>query len=255
MRQIIWILCAILFLFLPVKAQSADLEDAFQATIGQAHRPIRQVTFGNGEAITYRLDPLLLVHIGGQHYALIMSESFDGAHWATGAVAVSYLAHDTQGWRLIQAWYEFEQPGSWGIPFYDHQFESFDFNLPFFAGTGEYCGMGACTGWYSLIGLPLDRPAKWGNIPAGGAFKPDIFPLTDGEYQGTLLTGCGGYEYSSVISAPKNKGDVMQVTYSGWMIPGGSGQKRRNFKVSTEVSQSHGRLKFTPKIQVPNCGS
>lgn len=254
MRQTFWTVFVAVFLLAPVKAKSAELEDAFKATLGQAHKPVRQVAV-NGEEITYRLDPLLLVHIGGPRYALIMSESFDGAHLDTGAVAVSYLDHDTQGWRLKQAWYEFEQAGSWGIPFYDRQLNSYDFSVPFFAGVGEYCGMGACTGWYSLIGLLPDGPADWGKIPAGAAFQPDSFGISDGEYQGTLLTGCGGYKYSSVILPPKNKGDLMQVMYRGWMIPGGNGQKRHNFQVSTEVSQSHGKLKFQPEIQMPNCGS
>jgi hypothetical protein len=110
---------------------------------------------------------VLLAHVSGAHYALIISETFKGAHAATGDVAVAYLNHDPHGWR----------------------------------------------------------------------------------------PGCGGYEYSSRISAPEHKGDLMRIMYTGWMIPDGPGQKRRDFHISAALSRLQGKLSLQPEIQLPDCGS
>lgn len=251
MRRMGWLGLAAAFLFTPVMAKSADLQEAFKAAFGRAPPMMRRVNLTTWGQTTLRLNPLRLVHIGGAHFALVISESFDGAHVAEGDVAVAYLDRDQAGWRPIRVWYEFLQTGSSGTPFPRHKVWSFNFGgSPFFAGESLYCGMGACTRWYDLIGLNSDGPSAWGHIDASGSFEPigDPIPDSDG------MIGCGGYEYSSVISAPRTNGALMRVTYTGSMTPGGNGQSRHDVRVSTEVFLAHGRLTLRPEATMPNCG-
>jgi hypothetical protein len=235
-------------------AKSEDLQNAFKAAFGHAPPITRRANPPNLGQTNLRLDPVLMIPIGRKRIALVLSETINGApHWAEGDVAVAYLDHASTGWRPVHIWYEFVQTGSFGIPFFG-QVRGLNFNgLPFFAGESEYCGMGACTSWYSLIGFNPDGPSAWGNVPASGSTIFWSFQTSLPDGQG--LIGCGGYHYSSVISAPTKRGDVMRVTYTGWMIPGGTGQKRHNFHVSTEVFLAHGKLNFRPEVQIPNCGS
>lgn len=223
------------------------------AVFGRAPPMMRRVNLTPWGPTDLRLDPLRLVHIGGAHFALIISESFDGAHVAEGNVAVAYLDRDQAGWRPVRVWYEFLQAGSSGTPFPRHKDWSFNFGgPPFFAGESLYCGMGACTRWYDLIGLNPDGPSAWGHVHASGWFEHEPDPLPDGSHG---LTGCGGYEYSSAISAPKTEGAVMRVTYTGWMMPGGNGQKQHDIRVSTEVFLASDKLGLRPEAKLPNCGS
>jgi hypothetical protein len=111
--------------------------------------------------------------------------------------------------------------------------------------------MGACTRGYSLIGFSSAAPMDWGWIAASGSLTPGFYTIPDGDG----LSGCGGYEYSSVISAPRNSSDIMRLTYAGWMIPGGKGQKRRDFDISAEAFLTHGEVKLRPEVHMPNCGS
>ncbi len=260
MRRIGRVALTAAILFSPIIAKSAELQDAFKAAFGQAPPIMRhanlQMEHQEWGETDLRLDPVLLVQITGTRFALIISETSDGAHEAGGDVAVAYLDHHAAGWRLVQVWYEFAESGSFGIPFPRHKVWSFNFGgTPFFAGESEWCGDGACARGYELIGFSPDRPVDWGGIASSGSFEPAWLkqpnPLPDGDG----LTGCGGYEYSSIISSPRHKGDVLRVTYTGWMIPGGEGQKRRDFHISTEVALTHGRLILQPKVQIPNCGS
>jgi len=246
---------AVAFLFQPIGAKSADLQDAFKAAVGTAPPVTRQTQLPNWGETTLNLEPLLLVHMSGPHYALIISESFNGAHAAEGDVAVAYLDRNAQGWRPIRVWYEFARTGSFGTPFTGQKLWSFHFQAtPIFAGESEYCGMGACTRWYDLIGLTGDGPMDWGSIPASGSLQP-IYTFPDGKADnGFVLTGCGGYEYSSKIGAPDDKADLMRLTYIGWMMPGGAGQKRQYFKTSSELFLSRGKPDLRPAVPLPNCG-
>lgn len=242
-----------LALFLMGGHAEADAPDAlkaaFAAAFGRAAPVMRSVSFPDGVKVDYQLDPLVLVHVGGSRYALIVTESFNGAHAFTGAAAVAYLDREAGAWRPVRVWYEVLQAGSFGTPFIDDM--SFHFGrMPFFAGVGQYCGMGACTEWYSLIGLEPDGPVSWGVLHDSGKFDPGFDDLGDGGG----LTGCGGYAYSSFISPPRDKGDVMRVTYEGWMLQGGGGEKRRVLRGSAEVSVVQGKLSLRPDVAIPNCG-
>jgi hypothetical protein len=255
-RRTIWAGLAAVFFVTPVMAKSADLQDAFKAAFGQAPPMIRHANLPKIGEKDLRLEPVLLIHVSGRRFALIVSENFDGGYWAPGDVAVAYLDHDSAGWKPVRVWYEFDRNGSFGQPFSGQSLLSFNFGgAPFFAGEGGLCGMGGCQSWYDFIGFYSDGPMIWGGMASSAWYDPsymhtnqDPLPDSDG------LTGCGGYEYSSVISAPRNKGDVMRVTYTGWMMPGGKGQKRHDFHFSTALSQSHGELKLQPATTLPNCG-
>jgi hypothetical protein len=257
---------AVAFLLTPAAARSANLQDAFRSAFGQAAPMIRHTKLRNVGETDLSLEPVLLIHVGGRRFALVVSESFDGGYWAPGDVAVAYLDRDSTGWRPVNVWYEFAQSGSFGEPFSRQKVLSFNFGgTPFFAGDGELCGMGACTSSYELIAFSPDRPTDWGWIP-DSASDESLGPLTmpDGSRESSLpdfksdgetYTGCGGYEYSSVISAPGKSGDLMRVTYTGWMLPGGNGQKRSYFQFYSELSLAHGKMIFRPEVKLPNCGS
>jgi hypothetical protein len=132
---------------------------------------------------------------------------------------------------------------------------SFNFGTtPFFAGEGGLCGSGSCNLWYELIGFGPDSPVDWGYMSSSGSLWTEYNDIPDGVINGEVSTGCGGYEYSSTISAPQDKGDLMRVTYTGWMIPGGTGQKRHDFKISTEVNLHQGAVNFRSDVRLPNCG-
>jgi hypothetical protein len=228
---------AVAFLLTPAAARSANLQDAFRSAFGQAAPMIRHTKLRNVGETDLSLD-----------------------------VAVAYLDRDSTGWRPVNVWYEFAQSGSFGEPFSRQKVLSFNFGgTPFFAGDGELCGMGACTSSYELIAFSPDRPTDWGWIP-DSASDESLGPLTmpDGSRESSLpdfksdgetYTGCGGYEYSSVISAPGKSGDLMRVTYTGWMLPGGNGQKRSYFQFYSELSLAHGKMIFRPEVKLPNCGS
>jgi hypothetical protein len=230
-------------------AQNNALRDAFTAAFGKNPAP-RHAIFPDGTKLTYRLAPIRLVPIGGTRFALIASETANAAHADTGAAAVAYLDHASGSWKLIRSWYEFIQDGSFGTPFIGNM--AFTFGaIPIFVGEGNYCGMGACTTWYSLIGLTPAGPVSWGDIQESGSLEAVVYDdLADSEGQ----TGCGGYNYTSRISAPRTKGDIMRVTYKGWMLPGGGGQKRQAVIGSTEVSLRNGKLALHPAIAIPTCG-
>jgi len=255
MRRMGYVGLAVAFLLAPASARSADLQDAFEATFGHAPPITRHVNLEMphqqwGET-DLSLNPVLLVRVVGTRVALIISETFDGCHEAEGDVAVAYLDHNTAGWRLVRVWYEFAQTGSFGVPFPRHKVFSFNFGeLPFFAGESEWCGFDSCNRFFHLIGLSPEGPLDWGDVYASGSLAPGVFTVPDSNG----INGCGGYEYSSTISAPINRGDLMRVTYSGWMIPGGNGQKRRSFEDSAEVYLTNGKARLRPEIQIPNCG-
>lgn len=247
---------AIAFLLTPVMAKSANLQGAFEAAFGQSPPMMRNANLPNIGKTDLRLEPVLMLPVGGRRFALVVSESFDGGYASLGDIAVAYLDHGSTGWRPVKVWYEFARSGSFGEPFAQHKVWSFNFGgTPFFAGEGELCGMGGCTRWYDLIGFTPDRPTDWGWINASGVFDPKIIGSDGSLPDSGGMIGCGGYEYSSVISPPRNKGDLMHVTYTGWMIPGGAGQKRNNFQISTELSLTRGKMNFRPDVKLPNCGS
>jgi len=240
------------FLLTPIIAKSADLQDAFRAAFGQAAPMLRHTNLQNWGETDLLLKPVLLVHVGKGSFALIVSESFNGAHAAAGDVAVAYLDRDSHGYQPVRVWYEFIESGSFGKPFPRNNVWSFNFgNDPFFVGEDEYCGMGACTRSYDLIGFGPGGPIDWGGIAASGVLTPGFYTIPDGNG----LFGCGGYTFSSHISAPRDRGDIMRVTYIGWTVAGGSGQKRRHFDVSTEAFLTQGKVKLRPEVQLPNCGS
>jgi hypothetical protein len=237
---------------MPQQAKAANqngLQDAFKAAFGQAPPMTRPIT-SNGVTYTYTLQPLILVRLSGTLFALIVSEDLNGApHIATGAAAVAYLNLESGTFRPVRVWYEFVQAGSFGMAFIGSA--SYHFGVPpFFVGEGEYSGMGATTVWYSFIGLYPSGPVNWGLINDAGTLEADSYSLADGDG----LTGCGGYAYSSFISAPKRKNDLMQITYTGWMLPGGGAQKRLNFHFSKDVFLTQGKLNLRPKGNIPNCG-
>jgi hypothetical protein len=256
MRAIGWVVLAAIFVFTPIEAKSADLQDAFKAAFGQAPPMMRHANLPKIGNTDLRLEPVVMVHLGGRRFALIVSESFDGGYWAPGDVALVYLDRDATGWQPERVWYEFARTGSFGSPFSSgHKLSSFNFGtMPFFAGESGLCGMGSCNLWYELIVLDPDGPADWGYMPSSGLLLPEYNDIADGSVNGDILTGCGGYEYSSTISAPQAKGDLMRVTYTGWMIPGGNGQKRHDFKISTEVNLHQGSVNFRSGVKLPNCG-
>jgi hypothetical protein len=224
------------------------LQSGFLAAFGHTSPMRRNVRSPSGR-LNYMLHPLLLVRLSGTHAALIVAEDTDDGNAYTGAVAVAYLTWRSNQWRLFRVWYEFIQTGSFGTAFLSYR-EFHYGNFPLFVGESENSGTGAVTTWYNLIGLSPNGPLAWGFIHAEGAFNSSPDGLRDGD--GDI--GCGGYAYSSSISAPTKSDNLMEVTYRGWMLPGGQGQKRHEFLISAEVATKKGRLSLQPAPEIPNCG-
>jgi hypothetical protein len=226
-------------------AAALTAQSAFKLAFEQTPPMARTVKY-SGARLDYRLTPLLLVRLSSTRVALIIAENHDGGNDAAGTAAVAYLNWQSGEWRLVRVWYEFIEAGSFGTAFINYRALHFG-ETPMFAGESMNSGAGSVTTWYNVIGLYPDGPVAWGFIHASGAFNTD-FP--SGDSDGSI--GCGGYNYSSVISAPRQKGDLMRVTYKGWMRSGAD--KRRDFLLSTEISLRQAKLNMQPAIKVPNCG-
>ncbi len=229
-------------------AAPLTLQSAFQAAFGQAPPMMRNVRYSDVQVI-YTLHPLLLVHLGETSSALIVGEDTSGGYASSGAAAVAYLTWRSGQWRLVRVWYEFVQAGSFGTAFVGYR-ALYSSMPPLFVGESEDSGAGSVTTWYNLIGLYPRGLVAWGFIHAQGEYNLDLEGMSDSNG----YVGCGGYTFSSLISAPKKKGDLMRVTYKGWMMPGGDGEKQRKFLLSADVLLKQGKLSLQPTLEIPNCG-
>jgi hypothetical protein len=237
-------------LFLATAANAADLDDAFAAALEIAPSPRRVLPLDNAEETDSTLKPLLLVHLRTNRFAMVISESWNGSHGEAGYAAVAYLDRGPAGWRPVRFWYRLIEAGSWAKPFERNRFQLLTVGpMLVFAGEGQWCGQGACNRYHHLIALHPDAPIALGNIPASASWD-GLGSSVDADGR----TGCGGYNYTSPLAVRKNAPGVIRVTYNGWMKPGGKGQKRRSFRLTTDVSLVDAKLTMYPEPKLPNCG-
>ena len=72
MRRIVHLGLLAAFLFTPVMAKSAHMQDAFKAALGLAPPVMRYATLRHLGERTLRLEPAFLAHLRGKHYALTL---------------------------------------------------------------------------------------------------------------------------------------------------------------------------------------
>ena len=96
-------------------ASQAQAVEVFQAVYGRSgmSKRLRQPRYD--EVTDFAIRPRLLVPLGRDRYALIVSEDADTmTHIAKGAISIAYVARTPKGWRLQRHWDEFAWTGSTG---------------------------------------------------------------------------------------------------------------------------------------------
>ncbi len=95
-------------------ARPSDLDAAFTTAFG-ALPPAVRIVKRNDEDFTLRYRPVRLVSLGAVT-ALISEARSDGCHGCYGALAVHYLARTPEGFKVLNAWPELIDGGSFGEP-------------------------------------------------------------------------------------------------------------------------------------------
>ncbi|HEY3813501.1 MAG TPA: hypothetical protein VGL66_09765 [Caulobacteraceae bacterium] len=145
----------------PASANPAeDLKQAFAAAFGSAAPAVRIVT-RDGQETTLRYRPARLIPIGG-HDALISEARSEGCHGCYGELALHYLARQGTGFKVIGAWPEISDGGSFGEPpSWTVRDDLFDGPALVVTAGGTWQG---CTVAYAdLIELTPDKPVVRAN--------------------------------------------------------------------------------------------
>lgn len=96
-------------------ADQVPAAEVFRAVYGPTgvSKRLRQPRYG--EVTDFAMKPRLLVALGSDRYALIVSEDADTlTHIAKGAISIAYVERTAKGWRLQARWDEIAWTGSTG---------------------------------------------------------------------------------------------------------------------------------------------
>jgi hypothetical protein len=225
-----------------------DLHAAFRTAFGSgAVRHVLQSAHppGQPKGDNYRegpvdltLKPALLAPLGGDRYALVVSETnIVGAHVDPGAIAVAYLRRSGQRWTVEKSWPEFIWAGNTGHPA-DAIEVLAGSKPPLVTLASEYMAQGQGVTTTGIVRLGAAGPEFLGIVPSGGRMDAE-----------DACTGCKPYEYTGTIGPPRRAGDVLSVTYVGREATGRGGW--RPIHGMTDYRSRAGVLAPTSRVVLP----
>lgn len=134
---------------------AADLKQAFAAAYGSAAPAVRIVT-RDGQDTTLRYRPAKLIPLGSVS-ALISLARTDGCHGCYGELAIHYLTRDGAGFKVVGAWPEISDGGSFGEP-PDWTVRNDLFTGPAVVASAGGAWQGCTVAYADIIELTPDRP-------------------------------------------------------------------------------------------------
>ena len=139
----------------PAPSAAADLNQAFAAAFGSPAPAVRIVS-RDGQDTTLRYRPAKLVAVGSL-YALISEARTEGCHGCYGELAIHYLTREGPGFKLVGAWPEIANGGSFGEP-PDWSMRTDLFTGPAVVASAGGTWQGCTVAYADIIELTPDKP-------------------------------------------------------------------------------------------------
>jgi hypothetical protein len=235
-------LSALLVLFVQAAPVAApmDVAPAFRRAYGFEPASRFVAPPGDGPKAKLTLTSRLLAPLGGDWFALVISEDDLGAsyHAERGAVSIAYLQRHGGRWRLIQRWDEFAWTGDTGSAADEMRIQRFTGQAPLLFATKSYMGNGQQTRTAWTIRLTPRGPELLGDAPIGGSVEP------------VGRDAAEGWNYSGRIGPPRTRNAAFSVTYRGWISQGGPAV-RKPISSTVDYTARAGALAGPPKLFLP----
>jgi hypothetical protein len=217
-----------------------DVAPAFRAAYGLEPTPREVTPAGDDRKVKLTLSPRLLAPLGGDRFALVVSEDDFGNsyHAERGAISIAYLERRGDRWRLIRRWDELAWTGNSGYAADEMQVQHFPGQAPLLFATSSYLANGQQTRTAWTIRLTARGPQLLGDAPVGGSVE------TEGR------EAAQGWDYNGRIGPPRTKNGAFSVTYRGW-IDQTPTDARKPITVTVDYVAKAGALAATPNLFLP----